>query len=112
MKYGINVKIDVTKLDKSKFHKGAKGTYADLTIFVDTEKLDQYENNGIVSQGQTKEERASGVKSPIIGNNKIFWTQQPDGSAPAANAPAALAPAARDPNSGSMPELDDDDIPF
>lgn len=32
MKIGVNLKIDVTKLDKSRFFKGAKGTYADLSV--------------------------------------------------------------------------------
>jgi len=36
MKIGVNLKIDVTKLDKSRFFKGAKGTYADLSVYLDT----------------------------------------------------------------------------
>lgn len=38
MKIGFNLSIDVTRLDKSRFFKGKKGTYAKLTGFVDTEE--------------------------------------------------------------------------
>ena len=55
MKVGLSVRIDVTKIDKSRLYKGAKGTYLDLTTFVDTEQQDQYENNGFISQSTTKE---------------------------------------------------------
>ena len=65
MKVGLNVRIDVTKIDKARLYKGAKGTYLDLTTFVDTTNQDQYENNGFVSQSQTKEEREAGEKTPI-----------------------------------------------
>ncbi len=34
MKVGLNVRIDVTKIDKARLYKGAKGTYLDLTTFV------------------------------------------------------------------------------
>ena len=62
MKVGLNVRIDVTKIDKARLYKGAKGTYLDLTTFVDTTTADQYENNGFISQSLTKEERESGQR--------------------------------------------------
>lgn len=102
MKVGISVRIDVTKIDKSRLYKGAKGTYLDLTTFVDTAVADQYENNGFISQSLTKEERDAGQKTPILGNVKVFYT---DGES---------APS----NSGKvkqvMQEADllEDDIPF
>lgn len=34
MKVGLSVRIDVTKIDKSRLYKGAKGTYLDLTTLV------------------------------------------------------------------------------
>ena len=74
MKLGISVKIDVSKIDKSRLYKGQKGTYLDLTTFINTDELDQYENNGFISQTMTKEERDNGVeKTPILGNVKIFF---------------------------------------
>jgi hypothetical protein len=74
MKVGISVRIDVTKIDKTRLYKGEKGTYLDLTTFVDTEEKDQYENNGFISQSVDKEERDQGVKTPILGNVKVFYT--------------------------------------
>jgi hypothetical protein len=97
MKVGISVRIDVTKIDKSRLYKGAKGTYLDLTTFVDTEQQDQYENNGFISQSLTKEEREAKYQTPILGNVKVFYTD---------STTTALAVAAM-----SIEELDDD-IPF
>ena len=74
MKIGLSVRIDVTKIDKARLYAGAKGTYLDLTTFVDTNQQDQYENNGFISQSVDKEERDQGVKTPILGNVKVFFT--------------------------------------
>ena len=95
MKVGLSIKLDVTKIDKKRLFEGAKGTYLDLTTFIDTAEQDQYENNGFVSQSTSAEEREEKVKTPILGNVKVFFT---DGEAPAkpAAAPAAI----------------DEDIPF
>ena len=94
MKVGLSIKLDVTKIDKERLFEGAKGTYLDLTTFIDTAEQDQYENNGFVSQSTSAEEREQGVKTPILGNVKVFFT---DGEAPAKS--AAAAPV-------------DEDIPF
>ena len=97
MKVGISLKIDCTKIDKSRLYKRAKGTYLDLTTFVDTEQQDQYENNGFISQSLTKEEREAKYQTPILGNVKVFYTDS------TTTAPAVAAM--------SIEELDDD-IPF
>ena len=97
MKVGLSIKLDVTKIDKERLFQGAKGTYLDLTTFIDTAEQDQYENNGFVSQATSSEEREQGVKTPILGNVKVFFT---DGEAPAKNVKSAAAPAI------------DEDIPF
>lgn len=107
MKIGISLKIDVSKLDKSRFFKGEKGIYADLTTFVDTENVSQYGDNGIINQSVSKEERDNGVQLPILGNAKIFYTgqqqhsnQQPQGQ--------------QQKNTGQRDSYNDseDDIPF
>jgi hypothetical protein len=74
MKVGLSVRIDVTKIEKERLYKGSKGTYLDLTTFVDTDQVDQYDNNGFISQSVDKEEREQGVKTPILGNVKVFYT--------------------------------------
>ena len=74
---GINLSIDVSKLDKSRLYKGAKGTYANLTVFIDSNP-DQYGKNGGVKEQATKDERDQKVKMPFVGNATIFWSDNPD----------------------------------
>jgi len=73
MRVGLSVRIDVTKIDKERLYKGEKGTYLDLTTFIDTENKDQYENNGFISQSVSKEEREGGVQTPILGNVRVIF---------------------------------------
>jgi hypothetical protein len=77
----IAVSIDVTKLDKSKFVTGKKGTYANLTISLNDEP-DQYNNDVSVWEGQSEDERKSKADRNFLGNGKVVWssecqTQQP-----------------------------------
>jgi hypothetical protein len=72
----IKLKIDVTKIDKSKLFQGAKGTYLDAVVFVKDE-VDQYGNNGMIVQSVTKEEREQGIKGAILGNSSPVGQQQP-----------------------------------
>jgi len=102
MKLGLSVKIDVTKIDKSRIFEGAKGKYLDLTTFIDLDELDQYGNNGFISQSVSKEEREAKVQTPILGNVKVFF--RGDGRQASAQQSGQSAPD---------PALDfDDDIPF
>jgi len=66
----IIAKIDVTKLDKGHFFKGQKGIYADLVLIPNKDGVDQYGNDGFVSQGVSKEAREKGEKGKIVGNYK------------------------------------------
>lgn len=100
MKIGLSVKIDVTKIDKSRIFEGKKGKYIDLTTFFDTEEMDQYENNGFISQATTKEEREQGVQTPILGNVKVFYK---DGESSASQAPT---------QSTNSADFIDEEIPF
>jgi hypothetical protein len=95
MKIGISIKLDVTKIDKARLFKGEKGTYLDLTTFIELEEADQYGNHGFIAQEQSKEERDSGAeKPPILGNCKVFWKGESVNQAPQAQAQAAAtAPA-------------------
>jgi len=65
----IKIKLDVTKIDKSRLYKGAKGTYLDLVVY-ENESPDKYGNDYSVKQNCTKEERDAGVKMPYIGDGK------------------------------------------
>jgi len=76
MKYGISLKINVSQIEKARLFKGQKGQYLDATVFVDTDNPDQYQNHGMITQDVSKEERTGGVKGPILGNCKIFYTAE------------------------------------
>ena len=98
---GLNVRINVSKIDKSKLYKGAKGVYLNMTTFVDLDEEDEYGNNGFISMEQPKEQRDAGEQSVILGNVKKFWT---DGAEVSAEASA--------PQSDMSIEELDEDIPF
>ena len=100
MKVGIAIKLDVSKLDKERFFKGKKGTYCDLTAFIDTENASEYGDNGTVAQSTSKDERQNGVKLPICGNVKVFYKDEQESHTPPVSQP------------GPGPEGDDMDVPF
>jgi hypothetical protein len=73
-KIGINLKIDVTKIDKSKLFEGKNGAkYLDMTVFVNVDEADQYGNNGMITQSKKKDDTENGS---ILGNCRIFWKEQ------------------------------------
>ena len=65
----ITASIDVTKLDKGKLVKGKKGTYANLTIWLNDE-VDQFGNDVSIQQSLSKEERENGAAKIYLGNGK------------------------------------------
>ena len=71
MKIGIEVRIDVSKIDKARLYKGEKGTYLTMTAFVDPINADQYGNNGMVTHKKNQDEQ----QAPILGNAKVFWSE-------------------------------------
>lgn len=73
-KIGVSLKIDVSKIDKERLFRGQKGVYLDATVFIDVDQKDQYDNNGMITQDVTKEEKDQGTKGNILGNCKVFWT--------------------------------------
>ena len=98
-KIGISSGIDVTKIDKSKLVQGRKGTYLNITSFINLSEVDQYNNNGMITQSVSSEERAKGVKEVILGNSKIFWTDGND------------SPKEQSPTGTGFDDMKDD-IPF
>jgi len=73
---GINLKINVNKIDKARLFHGEKGTYLDCVVFINTTKPDKYGYHGTIKQQNTKEEREHGEEMPIMGNAKIFWSSE------------------------------------
>jgi len=76
-KYGVEISIDVTKIEKARLYQGKKGNYLTMTTFIDVDNKDQYDNNGFVSHKQTKEEKEAKTNTPILGNVKVFWSDAP-----------------------------------
>jgi len=75
MKIGVEISIDVTKIEKARLYQGKKGKYINLTTFIDTEEVDKFDNNGFISHKQTKEEREAKTKTTIVGNCKVFYKE-------------------------------------
>jgi len=99
----ISIKIDVTKLDESRYFVGQKGTYLDITGILN-DGPDKNGNYGFITQSVTKEEREAKVQLPILGNFKVLKEFE---SKPAAQqAPSTPAPV-------NFPAASDtDDLPF
>jgi hypothetical protein len=97
----LRLKIDVTKLDKTAFFKGEKGTYCDLTVFVGDEP-DRFGNEASVKQDLGKDRRDEKL---YVGNGKIV-----------SQGPSSPPPQRRQstPGKGPTPGTEDDydDIPF
>lgn len=88
----ISVKLDLTKIDKSRLFKSEKtgSIYLDLTMWYDPDKEDEFGNNGGVWMSQTKEQRESEEPKIYLGNCKGLMS----------------------PQSKSAPIDEDDDLPF
>lgn len=71
----IRLKIDVTKIDKARLYKGAKGVYLDAAAI--PTKDSQYGDTHVIIQDVSKEEREQGVKGGIIGNAKELVKEAP-----------------------------------
>ncbi len=107
-KIGVSLKIDVSKIEKARLFKGAKGTYLDATVFIDLSELDQYGNSGMITQDVSKEEKQQQVKGAILGNCKLFWTEN-------GQAPQQQQQQNRNPMQQQNPGFDnsfDNDAPF
>jgi len=75
MKVGINLSINVSKIDKAKLFKGHQGVYLDATVFVDLDSYDKYGQSGMITQALKKGEKEQGIKGNILGNAKVFWKE-------------------------------------
>lgn len=97
----IKLKVDVTKLDKTAFFKGTKGTYVDLAVFVNDDGPDQYGNDASVKQDLGKDRRDEKL---YVGNGKIV-----SGGPPKRQEPQRRQST---PGRQSEPDGDEDSIPF
>ena len=72
----VNASLDLTKIEKSKIIKGKKGSYINITMFINDEN-DQYGNNASVIISQTKEEREAKTPRVYLGNGRTVGNNQP-----------------------------------
>lgn len=98
----INLKVDVTKIDKSRLYQGTKGTYLDLVVSLNDE-ADQFGNDVATWQNQTEEERKNKSPKNYLGNGKTFWKS--DGQ-------SKVNAVANQVNDAMPPAEDDDNLPF
>ena len=99
-KVGVEIQIDVSKIDKARLYKGKKGNYLTMTAFIDLHEIDQYGNSGMVTHKKGKDEE----RAPILGNTKVFWAS--DWEVAKQDKPQAQ-------QHSNVPDFDDDgSIPF
>ena len=72
----FSVRVDVTKIDKTRLYKGKKGTYLTLSGMIKDEP-DQYGNDVVVWEGQTEDERKNKKDRNFLGNGKVVYEEQP-----------------------------------
>ena len=111
--YGVNLKINVSKIMKEKMFKGEKGTYLDATVFLNVDEQGQYGDNGMVTQNWKDQQKGEG---PILGNATVFWRddnqQQKRPQSQAENQPTQYQQNNPAPT-GAADDIDPDlDIPF
>lgn len=75
MATNLSVKLNLSKIDKSKLFKGEKGVYLDAAIIM-RDEVDQYGNCGMIIQSVSKEEREKGIKGVILGNVSYIQKQE------------------------------------
>jgi hypothetical protein len=67
MQNNIVVKIDVTKIDKTRLYEGKKGVYLDAILMPNKEES-RFGDDGFIIQSISKEAREAGERGPIVGN--------------------------------------------
>ena len=70
MKIGVEVKINVSKIDRERLYQGKTGKWLTMTTFIDLDQKDQYDNNGFIAHEKKEHEEGN---PPILGNVKVFW---------------------------------------
>ena len=69
----INASIDVTKIPKDALVTGKKGTYANVTVFINDET--KFGNNASIAMSQSKEQREAGEPKVYLGNGRVVYTE-------------------------------------
>lgn len=89
----IKIKIDCTKIEKKRLFAGKNGAQYLDAVLIETPDS-KFDQDYMIVQDVTKEEREAGTRGAILGNAKIMSKVKPA--------------AAKQPTKSS----DDDDVPF
>ncbi len=79
----ISGKIEIAKIDKTKFYQGKKGLFLDF-IMMDTPDS-KYGDDYMIVQSVSKEDRDKGIRGAILGNAKIMGKKPGFGGGQAAS---------------------------
>jgi hypothetical protein len=77
----IALKINLSKIDKSKIVEGEKGNYLNLTVAINDD-VNDYGQNVSSWIEQTQEERESKKDRVYVGNGKVIFTDGNIATAP------------------------------
>ena len=81
-RYGINISIDLEKIDKERIKLAKNGKkYLNVQSFIDTEP-GEFGDHGFITQ-QKLEHEPKDLKLPICGNVRIFWQEGGNQAPPA-----------------------------
>lgn len=72
----IDVKINVSKIDKDRLFEGDKGTYLDI-IVAPRKGTDQYGNTHTVYMKQTEDERKAKADKIYLGSGRLIEFNKP-----------------------------------
>ena len=84
----ISASIDVTKIPKESLIKGKKGTYANVTVFINDET--RFGNNASIAMSMSKEEKEAGKEKIWLGNGRVVFTNGEVALAEKEDAPAPV----------------------
>ena len=106
MKIGVEVKINVSKIDRERLYQGKTGKWLTMTTFIDLDQKDQYDNNGFIAHEKKEHEEGN---PPILGNVKVFWKDEGQAQQPQQRPQTSNQPNPRQ----QQPEDDfDSDLPL
>lgn len=104
-------KIDLKKIDKERLYTGKKGTYLEISGFINDEE-DEYGQFGMITQAITTEESEEGVVGEILGNVTLVRDVR-EKSKKSAPAKKSATKGKSAPTKKRAVEVDEDDgLPF
>lgn len=104
----IQLKIDVTKIDKSHLYQGQTAKYLDCAVWPNRDGADKFGFTHYITQSVSKEARDAGVKGAIIGNAKFPDDDREERPAQRRSEPGRQQSGNRMPTRPEKPQRDPD----